>query len=316
MVTLTPSAKSSPALRISSRPEAVRCRAVELISAEIAFIPHPDFATQRGRDADLVDSTLRNLRESAHAPADLPAYIRRLCESELLTRDQEAALFREMNRLKYQASVLRERLDADHIDRELVTELERLLSQARTIRDHIIQANLRLVISIVKKFVTPQCLFDELLSNGVHTLMNAVEKFDFDRGFRFSTYAYRSISRDAYRYVTASQKEATRFVGSGQEWSFEPEADPSSTTMSDHVWSNLRGLTTAMLGRLDRRERFIIRCRYALGSHRKARTFQDMANRLGVSKERVRQLERRAVAKLRDMATDFETDQLFTAAML
>ena len=61
---------------------------------------------------------------------------------------------------------------------------------------------MRLVMSIVKKFVTPQQAFDELLSDGILTLMQAIEKFDFDRGFRFSTYAYRSIARNAYRCVT------------------------------------------------------------------------------------------------------------------
>ena len=71
-----------------------------------------------------------------------------------------------------------------------------------------------------------------------------------------------------------------------------------------------------MLYKLDRRERFIIRSRYALGSHRKVRTCQFLADKLGISKERVRQLELRAVGKLRDMAAEFETDELFAAAML
>ncbi len=59
-----------------------------------------------------------------------------------------------------------------------------------------------------------------------------------------------------------------------------------------------------MLNDLDRREKFIIRARFSLGSHRKVQTLQALANRLGVSKERVRQLERRAMDKLRVMAGD------------
>jgi RNA polymerase primary sigma factor len=81
------------------------------------------------------------------------------------------------------------------------------------------------------------------------------------------------------------------------------------------VWSDLRQLANSLLDRLDRRERFIIRCRYALGAHRKTRTFQELANKLGVSKERVRQLEMRAVAKLKAMAADYDLDELFGAAM-
>jgi RNA polymerase primary sigma factor len=57
-----------------------------------------------------------------------------------------------------------------------------------------------------------------------------------------------------------------------------------------------------MMGDLDRRERFIIRARFSLGSHRRVHTLQSLADRLGVSKERVRQLEQRAMEKLRAMA--------------
>ena len=57
-----------------------------------------------------------------------------------------------------------------------------------------------------------------------------------------------------------------------------------------------------MLNHLDRREKLIIRARFSLGSHRKIHTLQSIANRLGISKERVRQLEARAMTKLRGMA--------------
>ena len=146
--------------------------------------------------------------------------------------------------------------------------------------------------------------------------MKAVDKFDYDRGFRFSTYAYRSIARNAYRCVTAAQKEEARFMRDAEEWAFEHDEDRSSSAMQDQVWSNLRELTASLLNRLDRRARLIIRSRYALGSHHKVRTFQSLADKLGVSKERVRQLEQRAVAKLRSMAAEFEVDELFGAAMV
>ena len=85
--------------------------------------------------------------------------------------------------------------------------------------------------------------------------------------------------------------------------------------MTDQVWNNLRELTASMLGQLDRREQFILRSRYALGAHRKVHTFQFLADKLGVSKERVRQLEQRAVGKLRTMSGTFDLDELFCAAM-
>jgi RNA polymerase primary sigma factor len=57
-----------------------------------------------------------------------------------------------------------------------------------------------------------------------------------------------------------------------------------------------------MLDRLDRREKLIVRARFSLGGHRRVQTLQKLADRLGVSKERIRQLEKRALDKLRDMA--------------
>ena len=71
-----------------------------------------------------------------------------------------------------------------------------------------------------------------------------------------------------------------------------------------------------MIKQLDRRERFIIRCRYALGSHRKVKSLQFLADKLGVSKERVRQLEIRAVRKLQSMAADVELDDVIGSAVL
>jgi RNA polymerase primary sigma factor len=59
-----------------------------------------------------------------------------------------------------------------------------------------------------------------------------------------------------------------------------------------------------MLDRLDRREKLIVRARFSLGGHRRVQTLQRLADKLGVSKERVRQLEKRALEKLRDFAIE------------
>ena len=307
------SAKASRSDRTSQvTPE----RVLEILRTEIDFIPNPEFKFQTDERDELVTAVLRSAETTGGAPADLPAHLRRLCHAELLTHEQEIALFREMNYSKYRANALRSRLDPDDIDVQAVEAIEVLLARVEAIRDHLIKANMRLVMSIVKKFVTPQQSFDEMLSDGTLTLMQAVEKFDYDRGFRFSTYAYRSIARNAYRSVTNARKEEARFTRDAEEWAFEQEDAAKSSSMTDQVWSNLRELTAEMLGKLDRRERFIIRSRYALGAHRKTRTFQYLADKLGVSKERVRQLEQRAVGKLRTMAAEFEMDELFGAAMV
>jgi len=307
-------------LNVSRRPEEnladTRRRTIELLRTEIDFIPNPEFNAWDGDDEGIADDLLREADGQTTAPSDLPAHLRRMCDAELLTHDQETALFREMNYLKFRANAIRSHLDPDRLNPPAVAEIDTLLAKARLIRDHLIKANMRLVMSIVKKFVTPQQSFDEMLSEGILTLMQTVEKFDYDRGFRFSTYAYRSIARSSYRSVTAARKESARLTRDAEDWAFE-QADPStSSSMSDQVWGSLRELTASMLEKLDRRERFIIRSRYALGAHRKVRTFQFLADKLGVSKERVRQLEQRAVNKLRTLAGEYELDELFGASIV
>jgi RNA polymerase sigma factor (sigma-70 family) len=305
---------STLARRISE--EAVRQRAEEILRTKIDFVPNAGFADNDGAGNEIVAATLRGTNSKDKAPAELPGHLRSICESELLTHEQETALFREMNRLKYCADALRMGLDSEHIVAQTVDSVEALLSQAQRIRDHIIRANMRLVMSIVKKFVTPMQPFDDLLSDGICTLMDAVEKFDYDRGFRFSTYAYRSIVRNACRTATTVSKQEARFTRDAESWAFEQEGDHSASAMSDQVWGNLRELTASLLDHLDRREQFVIRSRYALGAHRKVRTFQCLADKLGVSKERVRQLEQRAVGKLRKLASAFDMDELFGAAIV
>jgi RNA polymerase primary sigma factor len=145
--------------------------------------------------------------------------------------------------------------------------------------------------------------------------MKAVEKYDFNRGFRFSTYAYRSIAREVFRTVTDAQTKKEQLNPDVSELAIE-QLGYRSSTMSDQIWANLRELTSKMLEKLDRREQIIIRSRYAWGAHRKVQTFQHLADKLGDSKERVRYIEQRAVAKLKKMAAEFEIDELFSAAMV
>jgi RNA polymerase primary sigma factor len=165
---------------------------------------------------------------------------------------------------------------------------------------------MRLVISIVKKFVNPHNLFDDLLSDGIMALIRAVEKFDYDRGFRFSTYATQVVRRNAYRNVMARQKERTKVTTSLEDGNFDFDDQETQGGISPDRWNLLRSKLTALLDKLDRREKLIVRARFSLGSHRRVQTLQRIADSLGVSKERVRQLEKRALEKLRELAISLE----------
>ena len=87
--------------------EHLRNRALELLLAEIDFISNPEFRAEGLGQNESVDAILEHLDNSSNAPTDLPAHLQRMCESELLTKEQEAELFREMNFLKYRANALR-----------------------------------------------------------------------------------------------------------------------------------------------------------------------------------------------------------------
>lgn len=305
---------SRPATQTAPATPQQRSRARALVATEIDFIGNRCF--QR-RDADRLilgegpwaPDASPSSGQLLSLPKGMPAYLARLCEAELLTAEQERDLFRRMNYLKYRANAARAALDPNQPDPHRLQRAEAYLAGASAIRDHLVRANMRLVISVVKKFVTPQLSFDDMLSDGIMTLMNAVDKFDYDRGFRFSTYAYRSIARNAFRAVTDRQKESSRFVNGSESHAIDSAEAYDPSSMDEKTWENLRGLLAKMMHHLDRRERFIIRGRYALGAHRKVRTFQCLADKLGVSKERVRQLEQRAVSKLRTMASELNLDE-------
>lgn len=296
--------------------ELLRNRLDQLKSVEIDYIPSEQFAEPHASEllaeASELNELLVRAESASTAPAELPAHLRRLCEAELLTADEESLLFRQMNFLKFRSVELIERSHQTEPCEQTILEVEESLDRVRRIRDTLVRANMRLAISIAKRLVTPPFSFDDILSEGTFTLVQTVDKFDYSRGFRFSTYAYRSISHNVYRIVNNRRREESRFVSDSDGWPIgEPEGSVTST-MTDDVWHGLRRQTREMMEKLDRREKFIIRSRYALGAHRNVKTFQSLADILGVSKERVRQLESRAVGKLKKMAAEFDGFDLLT----
>ena len=274
----------------------------ELISNE--RFDEPGFGNELfSQSLDLLSRhSVPDVSKAGRASIDLPIHLGRLCEAPLLTPEQERQLFCRMNFLRHQAALFQSSLNPSRPSRARLELIDRLLAMADWHRDRIVEANLRLVFSIVKKFVSDTNSFDDLLSDGIMGMFRAVDKFDFGRGFRFSTYATQVIRRNSYRSVMETQEEQQRSVSGLQDMGIELSDEGRMSAFSEKRWNLLRSRLAAMLNVLDRREKFIIRARFALGSHRKVKTLQSIANRLGVSKERVRQLETRAMKKLTEMA--------------
>ncbi len=297
--------------------EELRALTKNRLRSEIEFISNPDFALEGAGERCFADAlglaprkTELGLAAIRRSGIDLPIHLSRLCEAPLLKPDQEKLLFRRMNFLLQQAALHRGQLNINRPSRSRLELINRLIALAEWHRDRIVEANLRLVFSIVKKFVNTNNQFDDLLSDGIVALIRAVEKFDFDRGFRFSTYATQVVRRGSYRTVVLNQQDRQKVFCGLQDLDVDVSEDDRAGTITEGRWHELRSRLSVMLGDLDRREKFIIRARFSLGSHRKVHTLQSLADRLGVSKERVRQLERRAMEKLRAMAGEVQLVEL------
>lgn len=301
MTTLICKVDPAASRRIEKKPRQAELleRARRLAETTVEFIPNDSFRDAAHREEFLqVEPHLHQERtgngrnRSEAGPVDL------LCDTPLLSADAERALFRSMNLHKYLAEMKIAQINLADIDAALLDEIEGHLAKAEEIRNALVQANGRLVVSIVKKFADGRNGFDELLSDGLITLLRCVEKFDYDRGFRFSTYATHAVRRDAYRQIRNRQKDQSHVS------TFDPEfcEQPATSSVSEEKWEKVTTLLDDMIARLDRREQMIVRARFGMDRHRKPQTLQKLATKLGVCKERVRQLEKRALGKLQDMA--------------
>jgi RNA polymerase primary sigma factor/RNA polymerase sigma factor len=238
----------------------------------------------------------------AKRPADLPPYLAGLYEIPLLTAEQERYLFRKYNYLKYRASQLRDRVDSARPQRDQLDKIEALYREAVDTRNQLIRANLRLVVSIAKKYTGFNGDLFDLVSEGNISLMKAIDKFDYTRGFKLSTYATWAIKQNYARQYMAKMRHSDRF-----RTSHGIEMDVTADNRSDGInqerqQSEREAQVRKILGSLTERERSIIRQRYGLGDTPEGKTLQEIGDDMGVSKERIRQLETRALAKLRDAA--------------
>lgn len=124
-----------------------------------------------------------------------------LCNHVVLTPTQERALFLQFNFRKFQAAQARHRLDPARVRRRQLDQIDRLLARATDVRNRIVRANLRLVVSVAKKHARPGITVAELVNEGSLTLMRAVESFDTRKGNKFSTYATLALMKGFARTV-------------------------------------------------------------------------------------------------------------------
>ena len=287
-------------------------RAQRLLDQPLEYIYHPSFDDQAVASeimGPMPDSQeFESHRRQMRAPKDAPPELASLYEMPLLTREQEQHLFRQMNYLKHRSGQLRSRLDPSRARNQDIKEIEDLQEQATAVKDRLINCNMRLVVSIAKRHSGQADNFFELLSDGNMSLIRAVEKFDYSRGNKFSTYASWAIMKNFARSIPDEKHRRERYV-TGHEELFDIAPDTRSNEQECVATQEQAAhRVNRLLEYLDPRERQIIRMRAGLDNHSEGMTLEEIGQQLGITKERVRQLNVRIMTKLRTIAREQKVD--------
>ena len=262
--------------------EAEHARAAQILSHDLSF---------------LVGIPYDTLSEE---PLDLESY----SSASRLEAADERAWFRQLNFARYRAACLCQLVSRESPETGLLDEIERLVERADQIRNQLLVVFRKLTVSVARHFASPKSPLDELVSEGQVTLLAAISKFDPERGFRFSTYATHALRRRLLRFLRTRQRDCERFgklppdqsVTDRHRWTFGYEQRVSSALQQ----------VEPLLAQLPPRDRYILRSRYGWGREFDSRTLQEIAEELGISRERVRQLEARSLKRLRDLAVDID----------
>lgn len=282
-------------------------------------------------------------------------YLKEAGRVPLLSAEQEVDLAKRMEA----AIIAQEKLErsAEHLPLDDVYTLREIIADGEAAQEHLIRANARLVISVAKKYIGRGVPFLDLIQEGNIGLIRATNKFEYQRGHKFSTYATwwirQAVSRavadqgrtirvpvhmgDQLNRMRRVQLQLTQELGrepSIDELAFGMETTPDKiedlmeisrrpvsletpideegdSTFGDFVEDInspapaeevathlLQEQLTEALNRLPPREAQILRLRYGLEDGR-VYTLEEVGQTIGVTRERVRQLEAQALNRLR-----------------
>ncbi len=165
-------------------------------------------------------------------------------------------------------------------------ELRVLRCQVTRVRQTLIASYFKLAVAVARAFASRPQDIDDLVGQACVTLIRAVDLFDVDRGVRFSTYATRAIRTELSRFIIRRRKRAMRCVDPRLLW-----RHPDRHGRGGNGAAGILAILEPMLERLDPREASILRSRFGLNEIPGNTTLQAVADGLGISRERVRQLE-------------------------
>ncbi len=284
-------------------------RADRIFEVNLDFIDSEEFHKRGAEKVILGDPPEVERKESKpKIPPGLPAYLASLYELPLLTREEEGYYFRKMNYLKFKAGLMREKLDSAKPSARLMSDIEEQIRAAVVVKNFLIRSNLRLVVSIAKRHVKPQSNFFEMVSDGNMSLIRAIEKFDYSQGNKFSTYSTWAIMKNYARSIPTEMKQMDRYR-TGHEDIFSQSTDQRDNPFQQELaQKHQHSAIMNILEQLDHRERDIILFRFGLNKGSESETLEQVGQRFGVTKERIRQIESRAISKLKKIAIEEKID--------
>ncbi|MEU2794168.1 RNA polymerase sigma factor [Streptomyces sp. NPDC007100] len=195
LVSLTSSITRPQEIAVSPAPEAVP-------SAGTAIEAAGGFTLSHGDEGDAPAQQVAGSGASADPVKD---YLKLIGKVPLLNAEQEVELAKRVEAGLF----AQEKLDTGEPAGKLRRELEILVADGARAKEHLVEANLRLVVSLAKRYTGRGMLFLDLIQEGNLGLIRAVEKFDYVKGFKFSTYATWWI-RQAITRAMADQARTIR----------------------------------------------------------------------------------------------------------
>jgi len=276
----------------------------QLLARKVAFIYSPEFdlpdAEARILDPfGAPDAPARRLQpfdEADQAGAAAPRFSIPLGAEEPMTPSQEVAAFRRYNYCKFRLAGLLERIRKT-ADPELIDQALSWSAKVEQFRTKLIETNLRLVVATARRHLSGGASLEEMVSEGNMILLRAIEKFDYTRGFKFSTYASWSIMRHYARLMPLWQtRQARQRTGCEEILKVASTHEPVAEALDREL---VGGLLRRLLHNLSKQEREVIQWRYGLPKGAPAGTLAQVAARLGLSRQRVRQIEAKGLSRLR-----------------
>lgn len=283
-----------------------------LVDQNIRFIPNTDFESATEDDFDAIDIDLYSSEDGRWDSFDreqtAETFLAAVDQSRLLTYEGEQFLFKRLNFLRFRANAIQVTLPEQRPPRKKLREISRLLDEAAQTRGEIAQANLRLVLSIARKHSSGQHECDEFVSESNAILLNAIDKFDYARGYRFSTYATHAIQRHLFRIIGRRNKRAQRETTESSAPLTATSRDvPSDEPTQADVLTAATSIVSRMHEVLTERESMIVVRRFGLDESGNSQTLREIGEAIGISKERVRQILLQSVEKLALVAEPFES---------